>query len=252
MRSAKYIIINPGFILIIFDISIIFACIFYINTYIIAHLIFTIVLLRYRSARKPGHIFCRLMLLLFMLSISFPLLADNTDIDIRKEIGFNGYYYEVSFEIPEMNIEQLESRLASETFLESIPYYSRYNDTTSILYKNVDFVNNSINVTLQPFNPFLGKITKFKSPNTLEWYYTNTEAVKLGWIKVISMGNLNNKLLAVQKGNTLQITGEASLKTFPFLFLFGKRIEWAIEGRILAMFYALAEPGGARLSSISE
>ena len=187
-----------------------------------------------------------------MLLVSFPLVAEESDINISKEIGFDGYYYEVSFDIPDMSVEKLESMLASEAFLESIPYYSRYNDTTSILYKNVDFVNNSINVTLQPFNPFLGKITKFKSSDTLEWYYTNTEAVKFGWIKVISVGNLNNKLLAVQKGNTMQITGEASLKTFPFLFLFGKRIEWAIEGRILAMFYALAEPEGTQLSSLSE
>ena len=183
-------------------------------------------------------------------SLSLLLLADNQDVSIEriswKEADTfvprgSHYVYRVNLEIPHMNQRDLKDLLYSKTFLEQIPYYSQYNEATSNLYDSVFFSGSSIRVEMSPFKPFSGEITFFQNDTDLNWTYRNTDTIKYSWFSVVSAGNMVTYIAATHNNDILKISGLAAIKTFPFLHLFGKRIDDAVEGRILAIFYALAE-----------
>jgi len=169
-------------------------------------------------------------------------------IDWRQASGvprYSNYVYRVSFDLPGMTTEELEKILHDKSFLETIPYHSRYNGTTTRLYDQVDFNKDSIDLLMQPFEPFSGTMRTEYEQQKLIYTFTNASAVKYKWFPVVGKKKLFTQLEATSHKNGLTVTGDAGLKTYRFFSLFGKRIEWAIEGRILALFYALAEVSGA-------
>ncbi len=191
-----------------------------------------------------------LLFFLLVLTFSVSLASQSGDIHIRKiswrdtELPVSPrshYVYRVSFELDHVSLDRLEVLLKSEGFLEKVPYYSRYNDTTTLLYNRVEFQNDTINVEMRPFEPFKGQIQFNRKGDSIHWVYENTESIRYKWFPVIAQRHMVTYLNARQDADTLKVEGLAAIKTFPFLHLFGKRIDWAVEGRILALFQALSK-----------
>ena len=180
-------------------------------------------------------------LIIFLLFISFNICADDGDIVIEKLPRFDAYSYHVQFELSSVSLDQLEGLLSNEVYLEHIPYYSIYNEETSILFDSVDFSGDSLRVTMLPFESFTGEIKKSRISDQLQWSYTNSEVIKYGWFPVLGKGDMKISFSAVAHDGLIYINGWPELEVFPLLKLLGKRLEWAVEGRILAVFYALAD-----------
>jgi enamine deaminase RidA (YjgF/YER057c/UK114 family) len=136
--------------------------------------------------------------------------------------------------------------LKSVKNFESIPYYSKQNETWTTMFEDIniqeelDLPDGSESITtiqkMLPFNPYTAVYQYSLSDGILEYKTFNMTPLYYNWMKGVKEEGMYTSILVQAHPGYLYFYGLGGARAFNFFGLFGNRLDIAFTGRIEAFF----------------